>query len=79
MGLAASGMPRILAVGAGGCHAPGGRVTSLCTAASQSRKSYRATVALGQKAFADVDADVGAHAPEELVRAILAARTRAPH
>jgi anti-sigma factor RsiW len=39
-------------------------------------RSYRATVALGRKAFADEDAHAGRHAPEDLVRAVLAARPR---
>jgi anti-sigma factor RsiW len=38
--------------------------------------SYRATVALGRKAFEDDDAAVGTHVPEDLVRAVLAARPR---
>jgi anti-sigma factor RsiW len=41
--------------------------------------SYRATVALGRKAFADEDAEARVHAPEELVRAVLAARKRTRH
>ena len=39
-------------------------------------KSYRITVALGRRAFADEDADAGDEVPEELVQAILAARRR---
>ena len=39
-------------------------------------RSYRATVALGRKAFEDEDADAGTQAPEDLVRAVLAARSR---
>ena len=35
---------------------------------------YAATVSLGKKAFADDDAEVPADVPEDLVRAILAAR-----
>jgi anti-sigma factor RsiW len=42
-------------------------------------KSYRSAVALGQKAFADEDAAAADEAPEELVRAILAARRRGAH
>jgi anti-sigma factor RsiW len=38
--------------------------------------SYRATVALGKRAFADEDADAEDHVPEELVQAVLAARRR---
>ena len=41
--------------------------------------SYRTTVALGRKAFADENADARPHAPEELVRAVLAARSRSRH
>jgi anti-sigma factor RsiW len=36
--------------------------------------SYRATVALGRKAFADETQDAAAEAPEELIAAVLAAR-----
>lgn len=39
-------------------------------------RSYRATVALGRRAFADEDAAAEEHVPEELVRGILAARRR---
>jgi anti-sigma factor RsiW len=38
--------------------------------------SYRATVALGRKAFEDEDAAASTRVPEELVRAVLAARPR---
>jgi anti-sigma factor RsiW len=38
--------------------------------------SYRATVALGRRAFADDDAAAAGEAPEELVEAVLAARQR---
>jgi anti-sigma factor RsiW len=38
--------------------------------------SYRATVALGRRAFEDEDADACTLVPEELVRAVLAARPR---
>jgi len=41
--------------------------------------SYRATVALGRKAFEDEDAAASARVPEELVRAVLAARRRSTH
>jgi anti-sigma factor RsiW len=40
-------------------------------------KSYAATVQLGKKAFADLDAPVPAEVPEELVQGILAARGKA--
>ena len=40
--------------------------------------SYRATVALGRKAFPDEDAAAADEVPEELVQAILAARRRGP-
>ncbi len=36
--------------------------------------SYRRTVALGRRAFADEDAAAARHVPEELVAAVLAAR-----
>jgi anti-sigma factor RsiW len=36
--------------------------------------SYRATVALGRRAFRDEDAAAGDHVPEALVEAVLAAR-----
>lgn len=42
-------------------------------------RSYRATVALGRRAFEDEDADARGHAPEDLVRAVLAARSRSRH
>jgi anti-sigma factor RsiW len=38
--------------------------------------SYRATVALGKRAFADEDAAAADEVPEELVAAVLAARQR---
>ena len=38
--------------------------------------SYRATVALGKRAFADEDAAAADEVPEELVAAVLAARRR---
>jgi anti-sigma factor RsiW len=40
--------------------------------------SYRATVALGRKAFEDEDAAASTRVPEELVRAVLAARRSSP-
>jgi anti-sigma factor RsiW len=39
-------------------------------------ESYRATVALGRRAFADEDAAAAEQVPEELVEAVLAARRR---
>jgi anti-sigma factor RsiW len=39
-------------------------------------ESYRATVALGKRAFADEDAPAADEVPEELVEAVLAARRR---
>jgi anti-sigma factor RsiW len=40
-------------------------------------QSYRATVALGKRAFADEDAAAAEQVPEKLVAAVLAARRRA--
>ena len=37
---------------------------------------YKATIALGRRAFEDDDAEVPADVPEDLVKAILAARKR---
>jgi anti-sigma factor RsiW len=37
--------------------------------------SYRATVALGRRAFADETRDAATEAPEELIAAVLAARS----
>jgi anti-sigma factor RsiW len=39
--------------------------------------TYRATIAAGRAAFADLDAGADGVVPEELIRAILAARPRA--
>jgi anti-sigma factor RsiW len=39
-------------------------------------ESYRRTVALGRRAFADDEASAAEHVPEELVQAVLAARRR---
>lgn len=49
---------------------------SLCTNCQRYLASYRETVKLGKRAFEDVDADVPSQVPEELVKAILAARPR---
>jgi anti-sigma factor RsiW len=49
---------------------------SLCTNCQQYLTSYRETVKLGKRAFEDVNADVPSQVPEELVKAILAARPR---
>jgi anti-sigma factor RsiW len=38
--------------------------------------SYRITIELGRQAFEDVDAEVPADVPEDLVKAILASRKR---
>jgi anti-sigma factor RsiW len=39
-------------------------------------KAYRTTIELGRRAFADDAADAGTEVPDELVRAILAAKDR---
>ena len=41
-------------------------------------RTYRTTIELGRRAFADADAEAGAEVPPELVRAILAARKPEP-
>jgi anti-sigma factor RsiW len=48
---------------------------SLCINCQRYLASYRESVALGKLAFADDDAVLPADAPEELVKAILAARS----
>ena len=48
---------------------------SLCINCQRYLDSYRETVALGKQAFADADAAVPAEVPEELIKAILAARS----
>ena len=48
---------------------------SLCVNCQRYLASYRETVALGKQAFADADAPVPADVPEELIKAILAARS----
>ena len=47
---------------------------TLCTNCKRYLTSYEETVKLGKKAFEDDDAPLPADVPEELVRAILAAR-----
>jgi len=47
---------------------------TLCTNCRKYLTSYEETVKLGKKAFEDDDAPLPADVPEELVRAILAAR-----
>jgi anti-sigma factor RsiW len=49
---------------------------SLCVNCQRYLASYRETVALGKRAFDDEDAAVPAEVPEDLVKAILAARVR---
>jgi anti-sigma factor RsiW len=41
-------------------------------------EGYRQTVALGRRAFEDLDAAADDHVPEGLVEAVLAARAHAP-
>jgi anti-sigma factor RsiW len=48
----------------------------LCANCRRYLASYRETVELGKRAFEDVDAEVPSQVPEELVKAILAARPR---
>jgi putative zinc finger protein len=48
---------------------------SLCVNCQRYLASYRETVALGKQAFTDADAALPADVPEELVKAILAARS----
>ena len=47
---------------------------TLCVNCQRYLTSYRQTVALGKRAFSDDDATLPPQVPEELVRAILAAR-----
>ena len=49
---------------------------SLCTNCRRYLASYQETVKLGKRAFEDDDANVPSQVPEELVKAILAARPR---
>jgi anti-sigma factor RsiW len=48
----------------------------LCSNCRRYLASYQETVKLGKRAFADDDANVPPQVPEELVKAILAARPR---
>lgn len=48
---------------------------TLCANCQRYLASYRETVSLGRRAFDDEDAAVPAEVPEDLVKAILAART----
>jgi anti-sigma factor RsiW len=48
---------------------------SLCINCQRYLTSYRETVSLGKRAFADDDAAVPADVPDDLVKAILAARS----
>jgi predicted anti-sigma-YlaC factor YlaD len=49
---------------------------SLCINCRRYLVIYQDTVKLAKRAFEDDDADVASHVPEELVKAILAARPR---
>ena len=49
---------------------------SLCVNCQRYLASYRETVSLGRRAFEDDDAAVPAEVPEDLVKAILAARVQ---
>jgi anti-sigma factor RsiW len=49
---------------------------TLCVNCRRYLAQYRETIAAGRAAFADPDAPVPAEVPDELVRAILAARQR---
>ena len=48
---------------------------SLCVNCQRYLTSYRETVELGKRAFDDVDAELPSEVPEDLVKAILAARS----
>ena len=48
---------------------------SLCVNCQRYLTSYRETVALGKRAFDDVEAELPSEVPEDLVKAILAARS----
>ena len=54
------------------------RHLALCPNCVAYVKTYRTTIELGRRAFADDEADAGTEVPDELVRAILAAREREP-
>ena len=49
---------------------------NLCSNCRRYLASYQETVKLGKRAFEDDDANVPSQVPEELVKAILAARPR---
>ena len=49
---------------------------SVCSNCRRYLASYQETVKLGKRAFEDDDANVPAQVPDELVKAILAARPR---
>jgi anti-sigma factor RsiW len=48
---------------------------SLCVNCQRYLTSYRETVELGKRAFDDVDAELPPEVPDDLVKAILAARS----
>jgi len=54
------------------------RHLALCPNCVAYVKTYRTTIEIGRRAFADDEADAGTEVPDELVRAILAAREREP-
>jgi anti-sigma factor RsiW len=54
------------------------RHLSLCPNCVAYMATYRATIELGRRAFADDAADVNADVPADLVRAILSARKPEP-
>jgi anti-sigma factor RsiW len=54
------------------------RHLSLCPNCVHYLASYKSTIELGRRAFADEQADAMSTVPEELVQAILAARQKEP-
>jgi anti-sigma factor RsiW len=54
------------------------RHLALCPNCVAYVRTYRTTIELGRRAFADADAEAGAEVPAELVQAILAARKSDP-
>jgi len=54
------------------------RHLALCPNCVAYVRTYRTTIELGRRAFADADAEAGAEVPPELVQAILAARKSDP-